>query len=531
MEYPDIHSVVIIGAGPCGLAVAARLREETPSALFTDEEHQRYHWIRRHTGRMNIRNRNKASYSVRTDSGAARSKGTGTGTLVLDSTGTSWMQRWKTAFATLEIAQLRSPMFFHIDPADRDGMLAYTRETGREEDLWEIRGCVGRELSKHRRKKRDHRSGDIDERDRKDYYSPSTSLFDAYCSSIVRRYSLDSPGQILHAEVSDITYSLHPELDEEKELFCITGSTGETFYARSVVLAVGAGTGGAKIFPFPLSEQERKAACHSLEITSFPPAGLRGKISRREETTILVVGGGLSSAQIVDMAIKKGVSRVHLLIRGDLKVKHFDIGLTWMGKFKNFEKAAFWSADSDEERLEMFHTARDGGSINPRYVKILKQYVASGKLVIHTHTAIADHRFCPVTNTWEITTNPPTTPALPPAIDYIYFATGVRSDITALPFLQSMLESYPIPTCGGFPCLTDDLMWREDVPLFVTGRFAALRLGPGGPNLEGARLGAERIAWKMQDIRGDTSDQEADDSFRGYSDCFCGLGNRYAGLA
>lgn len=29
-------------------------------------------------------------------------------------------------------------------------------------------------------------------------------------------------------------------------------------------------------------------------------------------------------------------------------VKHFDIGLSWMGKFKNYEKAAFWSADTDE---------------------------------------------------------------------------------------------------------------------------------------------------------------------------------------
>lgn len=29
-------------------------------------------------------------------------------------------------------------------------------------------------------------------------------------------------------------------------------------------------------------------------------------------------------------------------------VKHFDISLAWMGKYKNWEKAAFWSADTDE---------------------------------------------------------------------------------------------------------------------------------------------------------------------------------------
>ena len=49
-------------------------------------------------------------------------------------------------------------MFFHVDPGDRDGMLAYTQETGRERDLWEISGCVGKELSKHQKKKKMQKS-------------------------------------------------------------------------------------------------------------------------------------------------------------------------------------------------------------------------------------------------------------------------------------------------------------------------------------------------------------------------------------
>ena len=77
---------------------------------------------------------------------------------------------------------------------------------------------------------------------------------------------------------------------------------------------------------------------------------MRHKIQQRRQTNIVVVGGGLSSAQIVDMAVRKGVSKVWFLMRSDFKVKHFDIGLSWMGKFKNYEKAAFWSADTDEGR-------------------------------------------------------------------------------------------------------------------------------------------------------------------------------------
>lgn len=184
---PDIHDVIIIGAGPCGLAVAARMHEETPSAMFTDEEHQRYHWIKKHTGRMRLVQAGRSkSNAVRTEKwtrglnstepererrestgsassvpslSSSSSSSTSTSaaslsTLVLDGSGEQWMQRWHDGFRVLEIQQLRSPMFFHVDPSDRDGMLAYTQETEREEDLWEISGCVGKEMSKHKKKKR-----------------------------------------------------------------------------------------------------------------------------------------------------------------------------------------------------------------------------------------------------------------------------------------------------------------------------------------------------------------------------------------
>lgn len=88
-----------------------------------------------------------------------------------------------------------------------------------------------------------------------------------------------------------------------------------------------------------------------------------------------------------------------------------------------------------------------------------------------------------------------------------------------------MHQDYPIKTKQGLPCITDDLMWRADVPLFMTGRLAALRLGPGGGNLEGARMGAERIAWGLEELLESDRD-ELETEF----DCLCGMGNRYSRL-
>lgn len=90
-----------------------------------------------------------------------------------------------------------------------------------------------------------------------------------------------------------------------------------------------------------------------------------------------------------------------------------------------------------------------------------------------------------------------------------------------------MQTSYPIEHVAGLPCLTEDLMWRDDVPLFVTGRLAGLRLGPGAPNLVGARIGAERIAWNVEEVLGKlgrlragrqvTAGEEEDDDVDGSS--------------
>ena len=56
----------------------------------------------------------------------------------------------------------------------------------------------------------------------------------------------------------------------------------------------------------------------------------------------------MTSIRLADLAVKRDVSKVWLLMRGGLKVKYFDVHLDWVGKFCNVNQAAFWSADTDE---------------------------------------------------------------------------------------------------------------------------------------------------------------------------------------
>ncbi|EFQ96894.1 hypothetical protein MGYG_08817 [Nannizzia gypsea CBS 118893] len=494
-----VLDVIIIGAGPAGLAVASRLNEETPSAMFTDEEHQRYHWIKKHSGRMALV---QAHHRKMKGVKAARYPGIQIGhkspvfspakeplfsTLVLDSSGDRWLSKWRRYFKMLEIQQLRSPMFFHVDPGDRDGMLAYARETGREKELWELHNCVGRELSKHKKKKKSNAritgEPEIDERDRKDYYSPGTELFLDYCDAVASRYGLDKPGHILQRNVNSIKFDYVPELPITDKIFTVTTKEGDTFFSRTAVLAVG--TGEEKVYPWKLSADESLGADHIFDIKTLPSPKLREMINNGKETHVLVVGGGLTSAQISDVVIRKGVTKVWLLMRSDLKkVEESSNQLTlwWCiqsstsmsgclgwgnsGIMKRLLSGqqmetmidCLFAERKSVDRFDMINEARNGGSINPRYHKVIKKHMANSRLSLHTRTEIC-HK------TWAIATEPPI-PDLP-AIDYVYFATGVRSNVKEMPMLRHINEGYPIEDKGGLPCITDDLMWKDAVPLFA----------------------------------------------------------------
>lgn len=517
-EYFD---VCIVGGGTCGLAVAARLCEDTPGSIYTEDEHQRFHWLRNRKNNLGTvgKNAKKSTFHLALKFMASQ-------ILVLDAVSDSFLGQWDNQFATCQIPHLRSPMFFHPDPHSIDSMITYAHQSNRESDLMEIPNVVGREYSKHQQKRvmnkqRAKRPApldteknhdlpgivDINMRDWRDYYRPLTKFFKDFCQDVVDRYDLGSC--VRKDEVVSVRYGNFHIFDKsfvERGFIFVTAS-GKIYGSKICVVA--SGHRGKINFPLKGIESSLKVqnqldfACHTTHIfnraTPFPPVKVIRKLNMRKKCSIVIVGGGLTSAQLAHVACTMGIE-VTLLLRGPIKIKHFDFHLDWVTKYKNLKKSSFYILDTDEERAKLITDAREGGSVNPEYHKKLNKHIAEGILTMHQYTTITESTIKDGIWTLMLKTNSPKESCERTIkSDYVVCATGIQADIEGLSFMSEILKEHPIDTVCGLPCLTDNLQWNDALPLYMVGKNAALRIGPTSANLDGARLGAERVGWKIQD--------------------------------
>ncbi|KAF1984408.1 hypothetical protein K402DRAFT_422926 [Aulographum hederae CBS 113979] len=149
----------------------------------------------------------------------------------------------------------------------------------------------GRPAEDQRLPRKRDQNEDINKHDRNDYFNASRQLFRHDCD-----YVTDHCGQ-------------SGDLAREEEVQDIQ------FGERAVFIDV--------LCP--------EGACHSMHIKPFAVA----KIHKGQQANIMVIRGGLTSAQITDLAAHKSVSKVYHLVRGAMNVKPFDVDLEWIGNFAN----------------------------------------------------------------------------------------------------------------------------------------------------------------------------------------------------
>ena len=291
-------------------------------------------------------------------------------------------------------------------------------------------------------------------RDREQFYTPSRELFDDFCQSLVDRYDLH--GMIKQGTVT--------KLSKQEGVFAVELGE-EVVFAKRVVCALG--NTNVKNIPewavgypdishaidfidrpisIPVSVQTK---LNQQTPSDPPPTSGKSPLKKPANARLLVVGGGLTSAQLVQQALDRGFKDVTLITRGKLQIKQFDLNLEWVGKTSYVQFAKFWTEDS-RSRLGMLKNAKSGGSITPEYHLKIKKWVQEGVLTLLEHTKITGLEF---SDEYVVSFG-----KKQERYDLIWLGTGSKADISTDPLFKEVMNNYPIETSGGLPFLTKGII-------------------------------------------------------------------------
>ena len=207
------------------------------------------------------------------------SAGFSPGFQVFDPSGT-WLTQWHQQFAGQEIRHLRSPVVHHPD-CNPHSLLNFS--TGRGDELYNP------------------------------YNRPGTKLFRDFCETVIDRWHLRD--QVTQAKVVG--------LSPQPQGFRLTLADGQTAIARRVVIATGAAKANIPDWAKRVNDYPSNRLCHAQAVSLPALPSLVGE-------TVLIVGGGLTSAHLATGALKRG-ARVLLMGRRTFKEKIFDADPGWLG--------------------------------------------------------------------------------------------------------------------------------------------------------------------------------------------------------
>ncbi|MBO9534773.1 MAG: SidA/IucD/PvdA family monooxygenase [Solirubrobacteraceae bacterium] len=188
---------------------------------------------------------------------------------------------------------------------------------------------------------------------------------------------------------------------------------------------------------------------------------------------VVIVGGGLTAACLALGAAHRG-ARVLMLSRRPLRARPYDVDASWLGP----RRLADYHRASISRRRDLIDIARDGGTIPPRTLALLRDAVAAGRIELREGVD-TEREACE-----EISGSVST---------HLWLATGFEQDLARDRLVGPLVDELGIRVERGLPDVGDDLR-LGGTQVFVTGPYAALTVGPACRNLAGARPAAQRIA-------------------------------------
>ncbi|KAM3624705.1 uncharacterized protein V6R79_000454 [Siganus canaliculatus] len=472
--------------------------------------------------------------------------------LVVDSYG-AWTTLWESQFTALNIPHLRSHTLVHTDPLNKKALQDFILEHNRTAELHSLPDQVyildeNAFFNDMRLGKKEKKRLNISSSLKKSLSLslPGTKLSVDFFRDQVEKYNLDKI--LLKGTVEHITPVTEQKEETEAEndrtqaqeidgevsqrngskktvkYFQVKLQEGITLNARQVVMATGPTR--AQMANIPLwvknigESYPEERLQHTVQLMHHLPTAQQklhdAECQKQDETfpnrvceagqRVMVVGGGLTSAHVISIALLQGASHVTWVMRKHLQLKQFDVGdvESLVGRYAHVEHGIkmdgqaylrqFYNERSLHRRLAMIRQARKGGAVTPEAYIHLQPFILSGQVDVKTYCEVNESSWCYRSQAWSLSlSNGDHWTG-----DMIWLATGCKLDVKQDPLLSEVMKEFPIQVIDGWPCISESLQWTEQCPLYLMGQYSALQVGPHAVNLAGGQAASMRIA---KDIR------------------------------
>ncbi|XP_029283630.1 uncharacterized protein LOC115005809 isoform X2 [Cottoperca gobio] len=416
---------------------------------------------------------------------------------VVDSYG-EWTTLWESQFTTLNIPHLRSHTLVHTDPFNKKALQEFVLKSNRSAELHSLPDQVyildeNAFFNDMRLGRKERKRLNITSTLKKSlcFSLPGTKLSVDFFKEQVERYNLDKvlvKGTVEHVSpVAEDEEEVQAEADWIKEgeakrvterkrveYFEVQLQEGIILKARQVVMATGPTRAQMANIPLwvksigesypeerlqhtvhlmhhlPTARQKPKDTDNQRQKETFPPQELCAVCEAGQR--VMVVGGGLTSAHVVSIALQQGASHVTWVMRKHLQLKQFDVGdvESLVGRYSHTEHGIkmdgqaflrqFYNERSLHKRLAMIRQARKGGAVTPEAYIHLQPFIQNGQVDVKTYCQVSEASWCYRSQAWSLSlsTGDHWTG------DMIWLATGCKLDVKQDPLLSEVMKEFPI---------------------------------------------------------------------------------------